>query len=254
MFETILIQPLANLLVIFTGLLGSLGWGIIAITVLIKLALIPVMIPSLKSGEKMKQLAPKLEELKKKHGGDKEKLAKAQMELYRTEGVNPASGCLPSIVQLVILLALFQVFNRVLNPETIDQLPGLLYRGVSLPQTGIDFSFLYLDLTKPDLFFGKLPGVFLTLSAVAQILTARLSSPSLKGAKVSAEKTPPKSDDMAVSMQKQMTYLMPLMTIIIGFRFPSGLTLYWFVFSVIGLIQQYLVNNSAKLKRQVKYG
>jgi YidC/Oxa1 family membrane protein insertase len=241
MFETIFIQPLANLLVLFTNFFGSLGWGIIGVTILIKLALIPIMIPSLKSGEKMKQLAPELEKLKKKYQGDKKKLARAQMELYRARGVKPAAGCLPSIIQLVILIALFQVFNRVLNPEAIDQLPGLLYQGISLPKNGLDFSFWYLDLTRPDLIMGKIPGIFLAFSAIAQVFTARLSSPAIKGAKNSAEKTPQKSDDMMVSMQKQMTYLMPLMTIIIGFRFPAGLTLYWFVFSITGLVQQYMI-------------
>lgn len=244
MFETIFIQPLANLLVLFANFFGSLGWGIIALTVLIKLILIPVMAPSLKSGEKMRQLAPDLENLKKKYKGDKEKLARAQMELYRSSGVNPAAGCLPAVVQLVILLALFQVFNRVLNPESIDQLAKMLYPGVSLPSEGINFSFWYLDLTKPDLLFGKLPGLFLILSAVAQVLTARLSAPVIKGAGASASKTPAKGDDMAVAIQKQMTYLMPLMTVIIGFRFPAGLTLYWFVFSIASLIQQYIIRRN----------
>jgi len=79
---------------------------------------------------------------------------------------------------------------------------------------------------------------------VAQVLTARLSAPAIKKAGASANQTPAKSDDIAVAMQKQMTYLMPLMTIIIGFRFPAGLTLYWFVFSITGLIQQYIIRNS----------
>ncbi len=245
MFEAIFIQPLANLLVLFANFFGSLGWGIVVVTILIKLILIPVMIPSLKSGEKMRQLAPRLEKLKKKYKGNKEKLARAQMELYRSEGVSPAAGCLPSVAQLIILIALFQVFNKVLNPETTDQLSNLLYRGIFLPEGGLNFSFWYLDLTKPDLLMGTIPGVFLVLSAAAQVFTARLSSPTIKGAKISADKTPPKSDDMMVSMQKQMTYLMPLMTIIIGFSFPSGLTLYWFVFSVAGLIQQYIVRKKS---------
>jgi YidC/Oxa1 family membrane protein insertase len=133
----------------------------------------------------------------------------------------------------------------------------MLYSGVSLPPEGINFSFWYLDLTRPDLIAGRLPGLFLTFSAIAQVLTARLSSPVIKKAKDSAEKTPPKSDDLMVSMQKQMIFLMPLMTIIIGFRLPSGLILYWFVFSLTSLIQQYLVSkktNSATTKRQVKNG
>ncbi len=250
MFETVFIQPLANLLVLFTNLFGSLGWGIIVVTLLIKIILISVMIPSLKSAEKMKQLAPKLEKLKSKHKDNKEALAKAQMALYRSEGVNPAAGCLPSIIQLVILLALFQVFNRVLNPEAISQLPGLLYSGISLPEGGINFSFWYLDLAKPDLIMGKFPGFFLIISAISQFLTARLSSPAIKGASKAAKKTPPKSDDMMVSMQKQMVFLMPIMTIIIGLSFPSGLTLYWFVFSLAGLIQQYIIKKQSEISKR----
>jgi YidC/Oxa1 family membrane protein insertase len=244
MFETILIQPLANLLVIFTNFFGSLGWGIIVTSLIIKLALIPLTLPSLKSSEKIKKLGPKLEELKKKYKNDREKLAKAQVELYRQEGISPAAGCLPTIIQMVILLALYQVFNKILNPEMISQLPDLLYKGVNLPAEGINFSFWYLDLTKPDLIASKLPGFFLSLSAISQFLTVRSASPSVKAAEKTAEKTPAKNDDLAMAMQKQMIFLMPLMTIVIGYRFPGGLSLYWFVFSLIGLIQQYIVSRN----------
>ena len=254
MWQSLFTQPLANALVFLASIFGSLGWAIIVLTILVRLFLVPLILPTLRSGQKMKELAPALEKLKKKYGKDKEKLAKAQMELYKKEGINPVMGCLPNIVQIVILIALFQVFTKALNPEMQESLIALLYQGVSVPPQGINLSFWYLNLAKPDL-VGKIPGFFLISSAVFQFLTAKLSFPQAQAAQKEAQKTPQKSDDMAAMMQKQMVYMMPVMTIFIGLTLPSGVTLYWFVFSLTGLAQQYLINTKAKAhlaSKQVK--
>lgn len=247
MFETVLIQPLANLLIVLSSWLGSLGGAIIASTLLVRVLLLPLVLPRLRSSEKMKELQPKLKKLQKKHEDDKQKLAKEQMNLYKKAGVNPAAGCLPTILQMVILIALFQVFRRVLNPEAIGSLENLLYPGVSFPTGGINFDFLSLDLAQPNLWRGKFPGVLLVLTAVTQFLTARFSQARNKPAQAVAEKTEQKTDDMAAMMQKQMIFMMPLMTLLIGTRLPAGVTLYWFVFSLTGLIQQLLVKNRFQL-------
>ena len=247
MWQSLFIQPLANALVFLTNVFGSLGWAIIVLTVLVRLLLVPLILPTLRSGQKMKELAPRLEKLKKKYGKNKEKLAKAQMELYKKEGINPVMGCLPNIVQMVILVALFQVFTKALNPQMQENLIGLLYKGVPVPAQGINLSFWYLNLAKPDL-IGKIPGFFLILSAGFQFLTAKLSFPQAQAVQEKAQKTPQKSDDMGAMMQKQMVYMMPVMTIFIGLTLPSGVTLYWFVFSLTGLIQQYFVNPKLKVK------
>jgi len=260
MFQTILIQPLTNLLVIFNNWFGSLGWAIIVSTILVRVSLIPLILPQLRSGEAMKKLAPQIKKLKEKHKNSKEKLAKAQMALYKKEGINPAAGCLPTILQMAILIALFQVFQKVLSSQDQTAVQALLYKGVSLPSNGINFSFLYLNLPKPDLLsdclrsinFGSLknniPGMFLILSAVFQFLTAKLTQPQVQEAEKLAEKTANKSDDMTVMMQKQMLYMMPLMTLLIGLKLPSGVTLYWFVFSLTGLIQQLAVKKLGKTR------
>jgi len=251
MWQTILIQPLTNALVFLTGIFGSLGWAIIILTIFIRLLLLPLLLPTLKSSQKIKKIAPELEKLKKKYRQDKTKLAQAQMALYQKEGINPASGCLPTIIQMIILIALYQVFIKALNPDYYEQLKNLLYPFVKMPSGGINLSFWYLNLNKPDL-IGKIPGFFLVTAAIFQLLTSKLTSPAVQIQDKAAKKTPEKSDDMAVMMQKQFLFTMPLMTIFIGFTLPAGVTLYWFTSSLVGLIQQYLVSHYFKTKNKSK--
>lgn len=255
-WHLLLYQPLVNALIFFYQLLFSnLGLAIIALTVLIRALLIPLTAPSMKAAKKMRELAPDIERLKKKHGKDKQAFTKAQMDLYKQHGANPAAGCLPQIVQLIILIALFQAFRQVLfvNGETISRLNEILYSSLRLsPEEVINSRFFYLDLTKPDIFplpegflggiLPGIPGFFLLGAAAVQFLSSKLMMPQAKKAQEEAKKTPGAADDMATTMQTQMVYLFPLMTIFIGFSFPSGLVLYWLVFSAFTAGQQYLVN------------
>ena len=105
---TLLQQPLLNGLIGFYQLFGNVGVSIVAVSVLIKLILTPLTLPSLKAAGKMKELGPKIDRLKKKYKDDKKGFAKAQMELYKQEGVNPAAGCLPQILQIVVLIAFLE--------------------------------------------------------------------------------------------------------------------------------------------------
>ena len=247
-------QPLVNGLIFFYNLLNhNLGWAIISLTVTLRLILMPFTLPSLKAAQKMKDLQPKLDKLKKKYQHDKQALAQAQMKLYREQGVNPAAGCLPWIVQIVVLLALFRVFNQVLmaDKEIVNQLNQILYPVFQLPTDMVFNSrFFYLDLTKPDLItlpfslglgkfvLDKMPGLFLIGAAVTQFLSSKLMLPETQALKKEVKKTPQKQDDVMVQMQQQMLYIMPLMTIVIGFTFPSGLVLYWLTFSLVMAGQQ----------------
>jgi len=256
LWHLLLYQPLVNALIfLYQILFGNLGLAILALTILIRALLIPLTLPSMRAAQKMKELAPDLEKLKKKHQNDKQAYARAQMALYKKHGANPAAGCLPQIIQLIILIALYQAFRQVLyeNGEMIARLNEILYSSLKLPaETIINTHFLYLDLAKPDIFRlpkeflgGLLPGIpgpFLIGAAIVQFLSSKLMSPAVKNAQKQAKKTPGELDDMATSMQKQMLYLFPLMTILIGFSFPSGLVLYWFIFSAFTALQQYLIN------------
>ncbi|HUV47126.1 MAG TPA: YidC/Oxa1 family membrane protein insertase [Candidatus Bathyarchaeia archaeon] len=253
-----LYQPLINLLILFYQIFGqNLGLAIIGLTLAIRFALTPLTAPSMKAAQKMKELAPQLEKLKKKHKKDKQTLATAQMELYRQNGVNPAAGCLPQIIQIIILLALFQAFNQVLKPDgdVIAKLNEVLYSPLQLVKGGIiKTRFLYLNLTQPDilklpfkiLFIDKLPGIFLICSAAIQFFTSKMMMPAAKEATAKAEKTPQVKDDFSAAMQTQMLYMMPLMTLVIGFKFPSGLVLYWLTFSLYLFIQQLYLRKNGK--------
>lgn len=250
MWHTLLYQPIVNVLIFLYQVFGNFGVAIIVLTILIRLLLVPLTLPSLRTAQKMRKLAPELEKLKKKYVNDKKKLAQAQMELYKKEGANPAAGCLPQIIQLVILIALYQAFINVLKAdgEMIVKLNEVLYSTLKLPvETIINTRFLYLDLSQPDVFRLPglpipLPGLFLIAAALSQVFSSKMMQPAVELAQKKAKKTPGKEDDVATAMQSQMLYLFPLMTIIIGYSFPSGLVVYWFVFSISTALQQYFVS------------
>jgi YidC/Oxa1 family membrane protein insertase len=254
-FHTLLFQPLLNTLIfLYQVLFQNFGLAIIALTLLIRFALIPLTLPALKASQKIRELQPELEKLKKKYKKNKQALAQAQLKLYQKHGASPAAGCLPQIIQIIVLIALFQAFNHIIRPEnnTIAKINEILYPFLRLPaDTSFNTRFLYLDLTKPDIIhlplkFGNfslpgVPGFFLIISALAQFLSSLMMLPQTQAAQVKAKETPQKEDDIATSMQSQMIYLFPLMTILIGFSFPSGLVLYWATFSLTTMIQHFFV-------------
>ena len=263
LWHIILYQPLLNGLIFLYRLIGSLGLAIIVFTTFIRAILIPLTVPSMKAAKKMQELAPELDKLKNRYKNDKQGLAKAQMELYKQHGANPAAGCLPQIVQLLILIALYQAFRQVLmsnGPEVIQKINEVLYPSLQLSlETKINLQFLYLDLAKPDVFQlpvgGQnipIPGLFLIAAALTQFLSSKMMSPGARAAEKVAGKTEEKSDDLATSMQSQMLYLFPLMTLLIGFTFPSGLILYWFIFSLFTMVQQYFVAGPGGLEIWLK--
>lgn len=205
---------------------GNLGLSIIAITLITKIILLPLVIPSLRSAKKMQDLKPELDRLKAKHT-DKAALQQAQVALYKERGINPAAGCLPQILQIVILISLYQVFMYFLKQSSVGG-------------TVLNPFFLYLDLTKPDRTY-----IMPVLAGVSQLVFSLM----MQSGVVSEVKNPKKVEDkkkeensleMATSMQQQMVYMMPLMTVIISLNFQSGLVLYWVISTVFSLVQQYL--------------
>lgn len=242
-------QPLINLLIVFYHLLfNNLGLAIIALTALLRLLLIPLTSPSMKAMQKMREVAPELERLKKKHAGDRTKLMQAQADFYRQRGINPAAGCLPQLVQIVVLIALFQGFIRVLSPDgdVTARLNEVLYPSLQI-EGQINKTFFGRDLTSPDVYKVPgiplpLPGVFLLLAAAAQFLSSKMMAPAVKKQEKIAKKTGGEMDDLMAGMQEQMLYLFPLLTIFIGYTFPLGLILYWGSFSVFQSAQQYTIS------------
>ena len=129
----ILISPLVNMLLLLYGALGnSFVLAIIIATIVIRLITLPLTLPQQRNSRKMAELAPQLEELKKKHGNDRNKFAQAQMELYKENKVNMFGGCLPLILQLVIMIAFYQALTGSLACRLFGEKAGLLAAGLSL--------------------------------------------------------------------------------------------------------------------------
>lgn len=227
-FKTIFYVPLLNLLVWFYTVLPwqDLGLAIILVTVLIKLVLYPLNRKAIVSQKALQDLQPKTEELKKKYGNDKEKLARATMELYKNEHINPASSCLPILVQLPFLFAVYQVFRTGLSNGTLEY----LYPFVNNPGTLHTIAFGFIDLSERSI-------VLAVLAGAAQFWQGRML----------ATKRPPiqaagaRDENITAIMNKQMVYVMPVLTVFIGISFPAGLTLYWFVNTLLTGAQQLIV-------------
>jgi YidC/Oxa1 family membrane protein insertase len=176
--------------------------------------------------------------------------SKAQAELYKQKRINPGAGCVFQIIQIVILITFYQVFATSLsnNATSIAKLNQLLYQPMKIAaHATLNTKFLYLDISKPDLFkvpgipFG-LPGLFLVLATLSQLLSIKITTPLMEAEKKEAKATKSDTDDMTVAMQSSMMYTIPLMTLYFGYRFPSGLALYWLVFSLGTVWQQASMN------------
>jgi len=210
-------QPLLNSLIFLYQILGNnFGWAIIALTLIIRIVLLPLALPSLRAAQLMKKIQPELDGLKKKFK-DKRKLQEEQLKLYRKHGINPAAGCLPNLLQFLILIALYRVFIHFIQTGMIDG-------------TEVKMNFLWLDLAKPDPFY-LLP----VLAGVSQLVLTLMMAP----AKTKKAKT--ETEEMAQTIQKQMIFMMPLMTVLIASKLPSGLALYWLTTTLFSLGQQRLL-------------
>ena len=220
-FHTILTEPLLNLLIWFYQIIPGqdIGLAIIAVTLLIRLLLFPSFQKSLRSQKQIQAMQPKLEEIKTRYKDDKEAQTKAILAFYKENKINPFSSCLPLLVQLPILIALYQVFIRGLNGD----ISGDLYPFISNPGT-IDPTFLgFINLSHSNFWFALAAGL-------SQYWQSKLMSLGNKS-----------TDSTARMMSMQFTYLMPLVTVFIGSRLPAGLTMYWLVTTLFAIGQQYYI-------------
>jgi YidC/Oxa1 family membrane protein insertase len=231
LYHDILYQPLLNLLIwLYTFIPGSdIGFAIIAISICIKLLLWPLSHSSLKSQKALQEIQPKMDALKEKYKDDKEGLAKAMMELYKEEKVNPLSSCLPLLIQFPILIALYAVLQAGLNSQSLTD----LYTFIPHPGEISPFFLGFIDLSKPHLIMAVIAGIFQFIQT--KMLMAKRPPKELQ------KKEGAKDENMLASMNQNMMYLMPVMTIFIGASLPGGLVLYWIVINIISIIQQALV-------------
>ncbi|OGD86060.1 hypothetical protein A2Z23_01290 [Candidatus Curtissbacteria bacterium RBG_16_39_7] len=256
-FNKFFIWPILNLLLalhkIFEtiGIPGALGFSIIFLTILVRMVLWPLTAQQLKSAKKMSDLRPKLEDLKKRFGDDKQRLQKEQIALYKEHGVNPASGCLPMILQIPIFIALYQVLLQVLRTSSetnfLQQINQIVYHPILRPSSQLDPSFLGFNLAQKPSDWSQAGPVLLLVPIITGLLqfiqSKMLAAPKGQKKKEPEEKKgKEKQEELMVAMQSQMTYLMPGMIALFAYGFPLGLSLYWNTFTIFGIIQQYLLS------------
>jgi YidC/Oxa1 family membrane protein insertase len=247
----ILTPLLANGLILFYNFFGhNLGVATILFSAFLFLITRPLSKPQMNSMKKIREVQPEVDALKRKFGTDKMGFSKAQAELYKQKGINPASGCIFQILQIVILIAFYGVFSSSLsnNTDSIAKLNNLLYKPLKIEsQATLNTKFLYLNISDKDLFSVpgipfKLPGIFLILAAVSQLLSIKVTAPYVTAEQKLVKKTKGDGDNIQSAMSSSMMYTIPLMTLYFGYTFPSGLALYWLVFSIGTVWQQVAVN------------
>jgi YidC/Oxa1 family membrane protein insertase len=231
MFQTFFYQPILNLLVFIYDIVPGqdLGIAIVLLTIVIKILLLPLSKQSIKSQKALQDLQPKVEELKKKYANNKEEMGRKMMALYKENKVNPFSSCLPLLIQLPFLIAVFRVFREGFKNGVLD----LVYPFIERPESINTLSLGFLELSKPNVYLAFLAGA-------AQYWQARLMMSKKKAEK---KKDESKQEDMMAIMNKQMLYMMPILTVFIGLTLPGGLSLYWFLTTVLTAVQQIYIFN-----------
>lgn len=233
LFTTVLTQPILNLLLWLYDVLPGhdIGIAIIALTILVKLLLHPFSVKQIKQQRAMQELQPKIDAVRNTYKDNKEEQARQLMALYKAEKVNPASSCLPLLIQLPIFIALFRVLLNILQQQDFS----LLYTFVPHPGQIDPRLFGIVDLHDPNYAMAVVSGIVQFIQSRQMLKTGATRQPpaDVKGSEAA------KDESMAAMMNKQMMYVMPVVTVIIGFSLPGGLTLYWLTMSVLTVFQQW---------------
>lgn len=232
-FYILVYQPLYNALIFFYNVIPGQDFGvaIILTTLALKLLLIPFSKQQIVAQKRMQELQPQIKEIQQKHKNDKEKQTKELMAFYKENKANPFSGCLPLIVQLVFLIAIYRVIINISQAGFVVN-AGDLYSFITNPGP-INHLFLrFVDMTKPNY-------VLAFLSAAAQYYQTKMLFQSQNTNK--PQETSSTEPDFAAIMNKQMVYLGPGLTFFIGATFPAALALYWLFSTLFMIFQQLFV-------------
>lgn len=200
------------------GLIGNYGWCIIIIAVSFKLLTFPLNMMQARSMKKMKDLKPEMERLNQVYADNPQEKQSKLMELYKKEGVNPAKGCLPMVIQMPVFFALYSAFSE------------------SIELWSSPFIFWITDLSAPDtittlpIMGGIALNILPLVMAVSQLLQQHFTQ-------VTAD-----------PQQKMMMYFMPFVMLFFFWQFPSGVTLYWAIQNFISIIWQVIVNRESDAK------
>lgn len=251
---TPIFQAFFLVLVLFDQLTGNIAISILLLTLVLRVLLIPLYRKQLVSTRQIQLLAPEVKEIQRKYKGDRQKATVAQQEFYRQRGVNPASGCLPIILQLVLIIPMYSVFSQGLTNHNVngmlsvfgfqlatldcasapihDPVTGLVTNPCLNPVAfGINWG-VPEPITTGLFIAGFGISILALLSAAFQLVQSRMMLPV---------HDPRTADDPQVRMQRQMAYFLPLISILYGGILPAGLFLYWIGGTVFSMVQQYLI-------------
>ena len=227
-FEALFYQPILNLLVYLYNIVPGhdLGIAIIFLTIVIKMILWPLSKQALESQKRLQELQPEMEEIKKANKDNKEALGREMMKLYKEKNINPFSSCLPLLIQLPFLFAVFKVFRDGFENGSLD----LVYSFIARPELINSISLGFVNLSNPNVMIAFCAGA-------AQYWQAKMTINKKKDTSKDNTEVP----DMTEIMNKQMLYFMPALTIFIGFTLPGGLSLYWLVTTLLTVLQQHYI-------------
>lgn len=201
-FFTFIAKPLFTLLSYLHGIFGNWGWAIVVMTIIVRLVLYPLTYKGMVSMNKLKELAPKVKELQKKYGDDKQKLNTHMMELYKKHGANPMGGCLPILLQIPVFFAVYRVLQNAIELK------------------GAEWILWVEDLAVMDPYFILPVAMGLTMFIHQRITPTTFNDP----------------------MQEKIMKFLPLIFTFFFVTFPAGLTLYWFTNNLASIVQQFYVN------------
>jgi len=233
-WELIIQQPVINVLIVMSHYLAdSFGLAIIALTIIVNICMFPLTRSQIRSTKAMQELQPKLAEIQKKYGKDRQKMAQEQMRLYKESGVKPAGCAITLIIQMPVWIALYQsiMLTLAVAPEGLLNLSKYLYSWpVVYSVLPLSRDFLWFNLAQPDLFLAILVGGTMWLQQKMSMTTP--------------------TDPKQRSQSQMMLWMMPLMFAFLALSFPSGLSLFWAASSIVRIVLQYRVTGWGGLTRE----
>lgn len=250
-FNSVFVFPILNLMVFlyqafnYVKLPGAFGLAIIGLTVIVRGAFNPFFKQQIQTSQKLNKLKPEIDILTKRYKNDQKQLQAEQLKLYQREGINPAAGCLFMIIQFPIFIGLYQTLSLFLvnGEKAIGQINKVLY-SPALKITHFDPWFLGINLTItpkaggswPYLLIPLITGILQYFQAQSTMMTAAKPAEKKIEKKPSDEKKED-SEDFQKAMNTQMKYFLPLMVAWFAYTLPIGLSLYWNIFSIFGIVQ-----------------
>ncbi len=245
---TPIFQALFIALVAVQQVTGSMLIAIVAVTILVKVLLIPIYRQQIVSTKRTQLLAPELKEIQRRYKGDRTKQQAAQAEFYKERGVNPAAGCLPLILQFMLLIPMYSVFSGGLqNFDPNHMLTAFGFQLIHLNcdptpiiEAGghvkpcIDSTVFSVDMSRSETFpvFGFGVSILAVISALLQLVQSRMTLP---------RRDPEAVDDQNTKVQRQTMVFLPFISILYGGILPAGLFVYWIASTIFSIVQQYLI-------------